>query len=78
MLPFFRDHNPTYRIFIRRNIQKCASGRGLHRGFVFAWTTIEPRDEDETEEFLMHEMIHNWPRLGVSTGGPTPAELTDG
>lgn len=36
MTAFFRDDDPTYRIFIRRNVQKCVSGRGLHRGLVFA------------------------------------------
>lgn len=46
MATFFNDPDPTYRIFIRRNIQKCASGRGLHRGFVFAWTTIVPYEDD--------------------------------
>ncbi|RDW58754.1 hypothetical protein BP6252_13230 [Coleophoma cylindrospora] len=78
MSTFFNDENTLYRIFIRRNVQKCVSGRGLHRGFVFAWTSIVPRDEDETEEFLTHETVHNWPRLGFSAGGPTPEELADG
>ncbi|CZR62658.1 uncharacterized protein PAC_12555 [Phialocephala subalpina] len=78
MTAFFRDDDPTYRIFIRRNIQKCVSSRGLHRGFVFAWTKVVPRDEDEIEEFLIHETIHNWPRLGFSISGPTQEELADG
>ncbi|ETS75349.1 hypothetical protein PFICI_12293 [Pestalotiopsis fici W106-1] len=78
MAQFFGDPDPTYRIFIRRNIQKCVSGRGLHRGFVFAWTTVAPRDEDGIDEFLMHETIHNWPRLGHSAGGPTLEEMADG
>lgn len=78
MTEFFNDRDSTYRIFIRRNIQKCGSGRGLYRGFVFAWTTIVPRDEDELQEFLMHETVHNWPRLGFSSGGPTAEELADG
>ncbi|KUJ09670.1 uncharacterized protein LY89DRAFT_690119 [Mollisia scopiformis] len=75
---FFHDQDLTYRIFIRRNIQKCVSGRGLYRGFVFAWTTVVPRDQDEIVEFLMHETVHNWPRLGFSGDYPTPEELADG
>ena len=59
MTAFFQNDDPTYRIFIRGNIQKCISGRGLHCGFVFAWTTVVPRDEDEIEEFLMQETVHN-------------------
>ncbi|CAN8103297.1 unnamed protein product [Discula destructiva] len=78
MASFFQDEDPTYRIFVRRNIQKCVSGRGLHRGFVFAWTTIAPRDPDCTVEFLMHETVHNWPRLGHSPGGSTTEEMADG
>lgn len=78
MASFFQDDDPTYRIFVRRNVQKCVSGRGLHRGFVFAWTTIAPRDPDLTLEFLMHETVHNWPRLGHSAGGPTMEEMADG
>ncbi|RFU26542.1 hypothetical protein B7463_g9803, partial [Scytalidium lignicola] len=78
MMTFFHDPDPTYRIFVRRNIQKCVSGRGLHRGFAFAWTKVVPRDEDELVEFLIHEIVHNWPRLGFSKDGPTPEELADG
>lgn len=79
MAAFFHDDekDPTYRIFLRRNVQKCVSGRGLHRGFVFAWNTVVPRDPDETDEFLMHETVHNWPRLGHSVGGPTAEEMVD-
>jgi predicted metalloprotease with PDZ domain len=78
MAGFFTDADPTYRIFIRRNVQKCVSGRGLHRGFVFAWTSIAPRDSSEIDEFLMHETVHNWPRLGHSPDGPTLEEMADG
>ncbi|KAK6221089.1 hypothetical protein LQW54_001662 [Pestalotiopsis sp. IQ-011] len=78
MAAFFRDADPSYRIFVRRNVQKCVSGRGLHRGFVFAWSTVVPRDADEVDEFLMHETVHNWPRLGHSPGGPTLEEMADG
>lgn len=77
MAAFFHDEDPTYRIFLRHNVQKCVSGRGLHRGFVFAWNTIMPRDPNETDEFLMHETVHNWPRLGHSVGGPTAEEIVD-
>lgn len=77
MAAFFHDEDPTYRIFVRYNVQKCVSGRGLHRGFVFAWNTIMPRDPNETDEFLMHETVHNWPRLGHSKGGPTAEEVVD-
>lgn len=78
MASFFQDRDPTYRVFVRRNVQKCVSGRGLHRGFVFVWTTIAVRDSDCTDEFLMHETVHNWPRLGHSPGGPTIEEMVDG
>lgn len=77
MAAFFRDEDPAYRIFVRHNVQKCVSGRGLHRGFVFAWNEIMPRDPRETDEFLMHETVHNWPRLGHSAGGPTAEEVVD-
>lgn len=36
MATFFRDDERLFRVFIRRNEYKCASGRSLHRGFVFA------------------------------------------
>lgn len=62
----FQDNDPSHRIFILRNVQKCVSSRGLHCGFVFAWTTVAPRDPDYTTEFSMHETVHNWPRLGHS------------
>ena len=73
---FFEDEDPLFRIFIRRNVQKCTSGRGLHRGFVFAWNSVVPRDSDGISEFLFHEIVHNWPRLGFYTGGPE--DLADG
>ncbi|KAF3391054.1 hypothetical protein DPV78_011115 [Talaromyces pinophilus] len=76
MARFFGDDEQLFRVFIRRNEYKCASGRGLHRGFVFAWTPLSPKDEDMVQDFLMHEIVHNWPRLGVTTGGPE--DLIDG
>ncbi|KAK9777094.1 putative Peptidase M61 catalytic domain-containing protein [Seiridium cardinale] len=75
MVKFFDDPDPTYRVFIRRNIQKCVSGRGQHGGFVYAWTMVVPRDIDEV---LIYETVHNWPRLGHSVGGPTMEEMADG
>lgn len=77
MRSFFRDDDPLFRIFIRQNEYKCNSGRGLYRGFVFAWNNIQPRATDLTE-FVFHEIVHNWPRLGFSIGGPTKEELADG
>lgn len=76
MAAFFHDDEQLFRIFIRRNEYKCASGRGLYRGFVFAWTPLFPRDADTVQEFLLHEIVHNWPRLGFTTGGPE--DLVDG
>uniref|UniRef100_A0A093V2Y7 Peptidase M61 catalytic domain-containing protein n=1 Tax=Talaromyces marneffei PM1 TaxID=1077442 RepID=A0A093V2Y7_TALMA len=76
MADFFGDDDRLFRIFIRRNEYKCASGRGLHRGFVFAWTPLSPKAEDMVQDFLMHEIVHNWPRLGFTTGGPE--DLIDG
>ena len=76
MMAFFHDQESLYRIFIRLNVYKCVSGRGLHRGFVFAWTSVFSRDEDMITEFLYHDIVHNWPRLGFTTGGPE--DLVDG
>ncbi|KAL1981355.1 hypothetical protein VTN96DRAFT_2746 [Rasamsonia emersonii] len=70
MAAFFHDDEQLFRIFVRRNEYKCASGRGLYRGFVFAWTPIFPKDADTVQGFLLHEIVHNWPRLGFTTGGP--------
>ncbi|MCJ1333681.1 hypothetical protein MMC10_010381 [Thelotrema lepadinum] len=75
-MAFFHDQDPSFRVFIRRNVYKCNSGRGLYRGFVFAWNHIVPRDRDGTLEFLFHEIVHNWPRLDFYTGGPE--DLADG
>ena len=75
-MAFFHDHDQSFRVFIRRNVYKCNSGRGCHRGFVFAWNYIVPRDKDGTLEFLFHEIVHNWPRLDFYTGGPE--DLADG
>jgi predicted metalloprotease with PDZ domain len=76
MQSFFHDSDTIFRIFIQRNEYKCTSGRGLHRGFVFAWNEVQEPDGDLTGS-LFHEIVHNWPRLGFSAGGPTPAELAD-
>ena len=73
----FRDDNPLFRVFIRHNAYKCVSGRGLFQGFVFAWNDIQNLTRDYTE-FVFHELVHNWPRLGFSVNGPTPEELADG
>lgn len=65
---FFHDPEDQYRIFIRRNSYRCGSGRGLHQGFVFAWTPLVPsRDEDSVTQFLFHEFVRNWPRIGPTT-----------
>jgi len=68
MANFFGDADDNFRVFLRRNMYKCASGRGLHRGFVFAWNRIAPRNPDLVAEFLFHELVHNWPRMGLLTG----------
>ncbi|MCJ1386607.1 hypothetical protein MMC17_009733 [Xylographa soralifera] len=73
---FFHDQLALYQVFLRRNVYRCTSGRGLYQGFVFAWTSIVPREEDGIMEFLFHEIVHNWPRLGVTTGGP--GDIVDG
>ncbi|MCJ1395906.1 hypothetical protein MMC18_008792, partial [Xylographa bjoerkii] len=73
---FFHDQVTLYQVFIRRNVYRCTSGRGLYQGFVFAWTSIVPCDEDGITEFLFHEIVHNWPRLGLTTGGPE--DMVDG
>ena len=69
-MAFFHDKSPLFLIFIRRNTQKCSSGRGCYRGFVFACNRIVPRVNDGISEFLFHEIVHNWPLLGRYTGGP--------
>jgi hypothetical protein len=66
MAEFFEDTEQLFRIFIQCNKYKCASGHGLHRGFVFSWTPLSPKDDDMVQEFLMHEIVHNWPRLGFN------------
>lgn len=79
MAMFFGDDDideKLFQVFIRRNEYKCASGRGLYQGFVFSWTPLCPKDEDIVQDFLIHEIIHNWPRLGFTTGGPE--DLIDG
>ena len=73
---FFHGRNPNFRIFIRRNIQKCTSGRSCYCGFVFAWNSTVPRRSNSVLEFLFHEIVHNWPFLGFYTGGPE--DLADG
>jgi hypothetical protein len=69
MAAFFHDPKDLYRIFMRRNPYRCASGRGLYQGFVFSWTPlVPPRDEDSITQLLFHEFVHNWPRIGPTTG----------
>ncbi|EED15753.1 conserved hypothetical protein [Talaromyces stipitatus ATCC 10500] len=64
MAMFFGDDEKLFQVFIRRNEYKCASG------------LVCTRDEDIVQDFLMHEIVHNWPRLGFTTGGPE--DLIDG
>ena len=76
---FFKDSQPLFRIFARRNEYKCISGMGVHQGFVFGWNDRSPTDPNGNLEFILHELIHNWPRIGLQdpAGVPTREDYAD-
>lgn len=71
---FFEEEVEQFSVFIRQNPYRCASGMGLYRGFVFAWTPLAPPlGSTHLLQFLVHEAIHNWPRLEA----PANASIED-
>src|ERR1700761_6573652 len=80
MAIFFHDPVDLYRIFIRHNPHRCASGTGYYRSFMFGWTSLLDRDDSGFLDFLVHEAVHEWPLLGSPTSeiDETNAWFTEG
>lgn len=63
MCDFFREPEPGYRVFIRKNPHRGNGGTALPRSFMFGHGDGEPPTIESLWWLLSHETAHNWPRL---------------
>jgi hypothetical protein len=64
MSGFFRDDNPVYRIFVRRDpFEKSGGGTALQRSYMFGYSGSAIPTPDSIRNLLAHEMVHNWPLM---------------
>ncbi len=71
MQGFFRDDNPVYRIFVRKDPFKTSGGTALYRSYMFGWNETQSFTVEERQFILAHEMVHNWPHLNDDPYGIT-------
>lgn len=71
MQVFFRDQNPVYRIFVRKDPFLTSGGTALYRSYMFGWNDTQPFSVEERRFILAHEMVHNWPHLNDEPYGVT-------
>lgn len=71
MQVFFRDQDPVYRIFVRKDPFLTSGGTALHRSYMFGWNDTQPFSVEERRFILAHEMVHNWPHLNDEPYGIT-------
>ncbi len=69
MQKFFRDENPVYRIFVRKDPFTHSGGTALQRSYMFGWNEAEPVSVSSMQNILAHEMVHNWPSLNDNPYG---------
>lgn len=72
MANFFKDDNPVYRIFLRRDpFEKSGGGSGALRSFMSGYSAFGEESMDMERWFciLAHEMVHNWPMGDDSVTG---------
>ena len=63
MQEFFKDEDPIYRIFVRKDPFTHSGGTALRRSYMFGWNEAEPVSVSSMQNILAHEMVHNWPSL---------------
>ena len=63
MQGFFRDEDPVYRIFIRKDPFPSSGGTALLRSYMLGWTPFQTVSVKEKQNILAHEMVHNWPQI---------------
>ncbi len=71
MQMFFKDSDPVYRIFVRKDPFKSSGGTALHRSYMFGWNETQSFTVEERQFILAHEMVHNWPHLNDNPYGIT-------
>ncbi|MBQ8637754.1 MAG: hypothetical protein IJ468_01140 [Lachnospiraceae bacterium] len=71
MQEFFRDTNPVYRIFVRKDPFTSSGGTALLRSYMFGWNETQSCKVKERQYILAHEMVHNWPQLNDNPYGTT-------
>lgn len=71
MQAFFRDEEPVYRIFVRKDPFHHSGGTALMRSYMFGWNDTEPVTVQDKQNILAHEMVHNWPSLNDNPYGIT-------
>ncbi|RMJ08779.1 hypothetical protein CDV36_011617 [Fusarium kuroshium] len=64
MRRFFRDAEPTYRIFMRGSASSSGTGAAaLLRSFMFSYAMGANNTWEGFQILLSHEMVHTWPTL---------------
>jgi len=71
MQVFFRDSDPIYRIFVRKDPFTTSGGTALYRSYMFGWNDTQTFTVEERQFILAHEMVHNWPSLNDDPYGIT-------
>lgn len=71
---FFHDPNRDYRVFIRAQPYATGSGTSFNQSFVFGWGAGKAPGQDELQNLLAHEMVHNW----LSLDGPNSMWYVEG
>lgn len=71
MQGFFRDYDPVYRIFVRKDPFTTSGGTALYRSYMFGWNDTQTFTVEERQFILAHEMVHNWPSLNDDPYGIT-------
>ncbi|RSL82196.1 hypothetical protein CEP51_005322 [Fusarium floridanum] len=64
MRRFFRDAEPTYRIFMRGSASSSGTGAAaLLRSFMFSYAMGANNTWEGFQTLVSHEMVHTWPTL---------------
>lgn len=78
MQKFFRDPEPVYRIFVRKDPYTHSGGSAMALSYLFGWNETEPVSLENKKNILAHEMVHNWPHLDDSEGEGETAWYSEG
>lgn len=70
MREFFRDKEPTYKIFLRRDPFKISGGgSGAGKAFISGYSAFGGMDVKRWLNVLAHEMVYNWPCMDMKIPG---------